>query len=265
MSEKSKAEELLLHTPSLSEFNYSALISLFPNAVTEILDGDGSIIRAIDADILAQEINCRVISNGEESYQFTWPGKKKAVLLANTPTNAAFHPCFEESINFDSTENFYIEGDSLYVLKLLREPYFGKIKNIYIVTPQNNEPFHTDWLNIVYPRLRAARDLLRDDGVIFVNCREKELYNLKKICDEIFGEINFIACFPSNLSQNSNRTVAFALSIKHAGKVEESLNNLYPLLFCETGKDRLFFWGSKNDLKTQEFDIGFIKLKLDRH
>ena len=239
---------------NISEFNYSALITLFPNAVTEIIDGDGSVIRTINADILAQEINCRVISSGEESYQFTWPGKKKAVLLANTPPNAAFRTCCEGSINFDVTENLYIEGDNLDVLKLLREPYFGKIKVIYVDTPHNKEPFHADWLNMIYPQLRVARDLLRDDGVIFVNCMENELYNLKKICDEIFGEINFIACFPSGFSKKSSWAAAFAFSLKHAGKTEKSLNDFYPLLFCETGKDRLFFWGTKTDLKAQEFD-----------
>ena len=262
MSENSKMDELT-HTPSLSEFNYSALITLFPNAVTEIIDEEGMVRRAINADVLAQEINSPVISGAEEPYLFTWPGKKNAVLMANTPAAAALRPCCEKSVQFDIMENLYIEGGSLDALKLLREPYFGKIKVIYVDTPYNKDSFHAGWLNLVYPRLRAARDLLREDGVIFINCNDNELYNLKKICDEIFGEINFISCFSSHLSQKSNRVAAFAFSMKYAGKKEESLKEIYPLLFCELEKDRIYLIGTKTDLETLGLDMDFKKLKLN--
>jgi len=223
-------EKLPLHTPDLTNKNYAALVALFPNAVTETIDENGTVIRAIDADILSQEINTHVISGKEERYQFTWPDKKKAVLLANSPVTATLRPCREESVNFDNTENLYMEGDNLDVLKLLRETYLNRVKMIYIDPPYNtgndfiyeddfsespgdfvirdeqfneagnrmvlnldsNGRFHTDWLNMMYPRLRITRDLLMDDGIIFISISNKEIDNMKKMCDEVFGAINFI-------------------------------------------------------------------------
>ena len=222
--------KLPLHTPDLSNKNYAALAALFPNAVTETIDENGNVVRAIDADVLAQEINTHVVSGKEERYQFTWPDKKKSVLLANSPIAATLRPCRDESINFDNTENLYIEGDNLDVLKLLRETYLNRVKMIYIDPPYNtgndfiyeddfagdageflirdkqyddegnrmernldsNGRFHTDWLNMIYPRLRIARDLLTDDGVIFISIANQEIDNMKKICNEIFGISNFI-------------------------------------------------------------------------
>jgi adenine-specific DNA-methyltransferase len=223
-------KKLPLYTPDLTNKNYSALASLFPNAITEKIDENGTVIRAIDADVLAQEINTHVVSGKEERYQFTWPDKKKAILLANSPIAATLRPCREESVNFDSTENLYIEGDNLDVLKLLRETYLNRVKMIYIDPPYNtgndfiyeddfaeesgefkkrdrqydedgnrmvrnldsNGRFHTDWLNMIYPRLRIARDLLTDDGVIFISIDDNEVENIRKICNESFGEENFI-------------------------------------------------------------------------
>jgi len=223
--------KLPLHTPDLTNKNYAALAALFPNAVTETIDENGAVVRAIDADILAQEINTRVVSGKEERYQFTWPDKKKAILLANSPVAATLRPCREESVIFDNTENLYIEGDNLDVLKLLRETYLNRVKMIYIDPPYNtgsdfvynddftedtenflsrdnqyddsgnrmvrnldsNGRFHTDWLNMIYPRLRIARDLLADNGVIFISIDDNEVFQLRKFCDEIFGEGNFIA------------------------------------------------------------------------
>ncbi|OPX93697.1 MAG: putative methyltransferase [Pelotomaculum sp. PtaB.Bin104] len=225
-----KNEKLPMRTLSLADENFAVLAKLFPNAVTETVDENGVVVRAIDADVLAQEINTHVVSGREERYQFTWPDKKKSVLLANAPIAAALRPCREESVDFDNTENLYIEGDNLDVLKLLRETYLNRIKLIYIDPPYNtgkdfiyeddfaeetgeflrrdgqydeqgnrltpnldsNGRFHTDWLNMIYPRLRIARDLLTDDGVIFISIDDNEIENLIKICNEIFGEENYI-------------------------------------------------------------------------
>lgn len=226
-----KPEKLAMHTKSLADEKFAALAKLFPNAVTETMDENGSVVRAIDKDVLAQEINTRVVEGREERYQFTWPDKKKSKLLANAPVIASLRPCREESVDFDNTENLYIEGDNLDVLKLLRENYLNSVKMIYIDPPYNtgndfvyeddfseeresflsrdgqydeqgnrmeknlnsNGRFHTDWLNMIYPRLWVAKDLLSEDGVIFISIDDNEVENLKKICNEVFGERNFIA------------------------------------------------------------------------
>lgn len=223
-------DNLKMHTPDKTKENYEKLAALFPNAVTETIV-DGEVVRAIDADVLRQEISETVVECSEERYQFTWPDKKKSVLLANSHIAATLRPCREESVDFDNTENLYIEGDNLDVLKLLQETYLGKIKMIYIDPPYNtgndfvynddfaedarefldrdyqydedgnrmvrnldsNGRFHTDWLNMIYPRLRLARDLLTEDGVIFISIDDNEVDNLKKICNEVFGALNFVA------------------------------------------------------------------------
>ena len=224
-------DKLKMHTPNKADENYRKLAEMFPNAVTETIDENGEVVRAIDKDVLMQEINTRVVDGNEERYQFTWPDKKKSVLLANAPINKTLRPCREESVDFDNTENLYIEGDNLEVLKLLQETYLGKIKMIYIDPPYNtgndfvyeddfaqsteeylansgqfdndgnrlvknldtNGRFHTDWLNMIYPRLKLAKDLLTDDGVIFISIDEHESHNLRKICDEVFGVENFVS------------------------------------------------------------------------
>lgn len=224
--------KLKMRTQNKADENYKKLSKLFPNAVTETIDETtGEVIRAIDKDVLMQEINTHVVDGKEERYQFTWPDKKKSVLLANSPIAETLRPCREESVDFDNTENLYIEGDNLDVLKLLQETYLGKVKMIYIDPPYNtgndfvynddfaentddyldrsgqfdedgnqlfqntesNGRFHTDWLNMIYPRLKIARNLLSDDGVIFISIDDNEQENLKKCCDEIFGSINFIS------------------------------------------------------------------------
>ena len=225
-------DKLKMHTPNLANGNFAALAALFPNAVTETIDENGIVVRAIDADVLSQEINTRVVSGKEERYHFTWPDKRKSILLANAPIAAALRPCRDESVDFDTTENLYIEGDNLDVLKLLRETYLNRVKVIYIDPPYNtgkdfiyeddfaedsgeflrrdgqyddqgnrltpnldsNGRFHTDWLNMIYSRLRVARDLLTDDGVIFISINDNEEENLKKVCNEVFGSVNFVAC-----------------------------------------------------------------------
>lgn len=238
------AEKLTMHTPSLADGNFAALAAMFPNAITETIDENGAVVRAIDADVLAQEINTRVVSGKEERYQFTWPDKRKSILLANAPIAAALRPCREESVDFDMTENLYIEGDNLDVLKLLRETYLNRVKMIYIDPPYNtsndfiynddfsedtdaflsrdgqfdeqgnrlvknldsNGRFHTDWLNMIYPRLRVARDLLTDDGVIFISISEEEVHAMKTICNEVLGQSNFRnTIFTRRYDKNLNR------------------------------------------------------------
>ncbi len=222
-----------MHTPNKADENFAKLAAMFPNAVTETIDENGEVVRAIDKDVLMQEINVTVVDGKDERYQFTWPDKKKSVLLANAPISKTLRPCREESVDFDNTENLYIEGDNLEVLKLLQETYLGKIKMIYIDPPYNtgndfvyeddfaqntdeymansgqydekgnrlvknldsNGRFHTDWLNMIYPRLKLAKDLLSDDGFIFISIDDNEQENLKKVCDEIFGADSFIACY----------------------------------------------------------------------
>lgn len=209
------------------QMNVEKIQKLFPNAVTEVLR-DGKPTLAIDFDVLKQELSAELIDDKEERYQMTWPDKKKSILLANTPISATLRPCKEESVDFDHTQNLYIEGDNLDVLKLLQETYLGKIKMIYIDPPYNtgndfvynddfrveseewsemsgdydeqgnrlvqntesNGRFHTDWLNMIYPRLKVAKDLLADDGVIFISMADNELSNLLKICEEVFGKKN---------------------------------------------------------------------------
>ena len=223
-------ERLKMHTPNKADENFKKLAALFPNAVTETIDEFGEVVRAIDKDILMQEISTTVVEGKDERYQFTWPDKKKSILLANAPINKTLRPCREESVNFDTTENLYIEGDNLEVLKLLQETYLGKVKMIYIDPPYNtgsdlvyedsfaqsteeylgnsgqfdkegnrlvknldsNGRFHTDWLNMIYPRLKVAKDLLSDDGIICISMDDNEDTNLKKICSEVFGDKNFI-------------------------------------------------------------------------
>lgn len=232
---KNAMEKLKMQTANKADENFKKLAEMFPNAVTEAKDENGEIVRAIDKDVLMQEINTKVVDGNEERYQFTWPDKKKSVILANAPINKTLRPCREESVDFDNTENLYIEGDNLEVLKLLQETYLGKIKMIYIDPPYNtgndfvyndefgmrneewnevsgnydedgnqitgklekntesNGRFHTDWLNMIYPRLKLAKDLLTDDGVIFISIDDNEVENLIKCCNEIFGRSNFIA------------------------------------------------------------------------
>ena len=256
-------EKMKMQTGDVANENFLKLAALFPNAVTETIDENGEVVRAIDKDILMQEISTRVVEGNEERYQFTWPDKRQAMRLASTPIAAALRPCREESVNFDTTENLYIEGDNLDVLKLLRETYLGKVKMIYIDPPYNtgndfvydddfaedagefqfrdnqydeqgnrlvqntesNGRFHTDWLNMIYPRLKVAKDLLADDGVIFISIDDNEQENLKKICDEIFGGQNFIAQLvwerayaPKNdarfISNSHDYVIMFAKSIE---------------------------------------------------
>ena len=227
-------EKIKMQTPNLVDENIEKIGRLFPDCLTERTVADGKTEQAIDFDKLKQELSKGIVDGDEERYQFTWPGKKQAIITANAPINKTLRPCREESVDFDNTQNLYIEGDNLDVLKLLREDYLGKVKVIYIDPPYNtgndfvykdefaqstndyiessgqmddegnrlvantesNGRFHTDWLNMIYPRLKVAKDLLSGDGAIFISIDDNEVENLKKVCDEIFGETNFVASFP---------------------------------------------------------------------
>lgn len=228
--------------------NVAKIRELFPNCVTERINSEGKLEHAIDFDMLKQELSDHVVDGLQERYQFTWPDKRKAILAANAPINKTLRPCREESVDFDNTENLYIEGDNLEVLKLLQETYLGKVKMIYIDPPYNtgndfvynddfkqssdeyvensgqfddernrlvantesNGRFHTNWLNMIYPRLKLAKDLLSDDGVIFISIGDDEESNLIKCCNEIFGESNFIAsiCHKHRASVSNDRIIS---------------------------------------------------------
>ncbi len=228
-------DKLRMQSTNGVQENIEKIQQLFPDCVTETIDErTGELVRKVDFEKLQQNLSDVIISGREERYQFTWPDKKKAILLANSPVSAALRPCREESVDFDNTQNLYIEGDNLDVLKCLKETYLHKVKMIYIDPPYNtgndfvyeddfvessaeylansgqfdeqgnrlvtntesNGRFHTDWLNMIYPRLKVARDLLTDDGVIFISIDDREADNLIKVCDEIFGE----QCFVGNIS-----------------------------------------------------------------
>ena len=246
--------KLRMQTVNKADENFKKLAEMFPNAVTETIDENGEVVRAIDKDVLMQEISCKVVDGNEERYQFTWPDKKKSVLLANAPINKTLRPCREESVNFDNTENLYIEGDNLEVLKLLQETYLGKIKLIYIDPPyntgndsfvyddsfsvsedefseksnqrdeqgnilfdirinnENNGKFHTDWLNMMYSRIKISKDLLSDDGVLVMSISDAEFHNLKKITDEIFGDTNYCGDIIWNSTKSVTNTALISVS-----------------------------------------------------
>lgn len=292
-------DKLRMQTANKADENFRKLAAMFPNAVTETItgyDANGKAIvdRAIDKDVLMQEISCTVVDGNEERYQFTWPDKKKSVLLANAPINKTLRPvredetvptgadsdgkpyCSTGSVDFDTTENLYIEGDNLEVLKLLQETYLGKIKMIYIDPPYNtgndfvykddfaqstdeylansgqydedgnrmvqntesNGRFHTDWLNMIYPRLKLAKDLLTDDGVIFISIDDNEVENLLKCCGEVFGDCNFVAQIPwrkrtaksdvpFGVSQDYEYIICFAKSSNFSASVEGKERKYY--------------------------------------
>ena len=227
-------DKLNMQTTNIVDENIKRIGELFPNCLTERLNDEGKPEVAIDFDQLRQELSKDIVEGNEERYQFTWPDKRNAIRLANAPTTDTLRPCRSESVDFDNTQNLYIEGDNLQVLKLLRENYLGKVKMIYIdppyntgkdfvynddfdqekeeyihnsgqydeegnrlvANPESNGRFHTDWLNMIYPRLKVAKDLLSEDGVLFISIDDREAENLIKVCNEIYGE----SCFVANIS-----------------------------------------------------------------
>ncbi len=260
-----------MQTTDVVDENIRRIGELFPDCLTERLNAEGKPEVAIDFDQLRQELSKDIVEGPKERYQFTWPDKRNAIRLANTPTTDTLRPCREESVNFDTTQNLYIEGDNLEVLKLLREDYLGKVKMIYIDPPYNtgndfvyndrfdqdkqtyihnsgqedeegnrlvtntesNGRFHTDWLNMIYPRLKVAKDLLNEDGAIFISIDDHEEHNLKKICDEVYGEQNFVACIvwqrtyaPISLKKYFSESHEFCYV--YAKKLEQFKMNLLP-------------------------------------
>lgn len=275
-------DKLKMQTANKADENYRKLAEMFPNAVTETIDENGEVVRAIDKDVLMQEINTKVVDGKEERYQFTWPDKKKSVLLANAPISKTLRPvrddetkptgadsegkpyCSTGSVDFDTTENLYIEGDNLEVLKLLQETYLGKIKMIYIDPPYNtgndfvyeddfaqsteeylansgqfdedsnrmvqntesNGRFHTDWLNMIYPRVKLAKDLLSDDGVIFISIGQAENHNLIKCCDDIFSESNRVGVISRMMKSGGNKGMYFSPNIEYVLVYAKNINSL---------------------------------------
>jgi len=264
-------EKMKMHTQDGADVNIKKIADLFPNCLTEQIGEDGHLQQAIDFDKLRQELSKEIVEGTQERYQFTWPDKKKTIRLANTPSSMTLRPCRSKSVDFDNTQNLYIEGDNLEVLKLLREDYLGRVKAIYIDPPYNtgsdfvyeddfslssaefkdksgmfdvdgnmilnnyekntdsNGRFHTDWLNMMYPRLKVARDLLSDDGVIFMSIDDNEQDNLRKICDEIFGA----ACFVTTLHVEMSATQGMKVKAAQNGNIVK--NAEYILVYSKDG------------------------------
>ncbi len=240
-----------MHSPNLTDGNIARIRELFPGCVTEARDEHGTLKLAVDFDQLKQELSDSIVEGPQERYHLNWPGKREALVTANAPIAKTLRPCREESVDFDTTKNLFIEGDNLDALKLLQETYLGKVKMIYIDPPYNtgndfiyeddfsenadefllrsnqkneegnrliantesNGRFHSDWLSMIYPRLKLARNLLRDDGVIFISNDDVEMHNMRKICDEIFGEGNFVANFI--WEKRTNRENRKVVSYRH--------------------------------------------------
>src|SRR5574344_315277 len=288
-------EKLRMQSTEVVSDNMRYIAERFPNCLTETKDEHGKSIQVIDFDKLRQELSKDIVEGPEERYQFTWPDKRNAIRLANTPTTDTLRPCREESVDFDNTQNLYIEGDNLEVLKLLREDYLGKVKMIYIDPPYNtgndfvynddfaqtagefrdksgmfdedgnmilqnyevnsesNGRFHTDWLNMIYPRLKVARDLLTEDGVIFISIDENEVSNLQKICDEVLGLGNFISLLVWQNKKgggNDSQYIAvehefilvYAKNKSILGNFYEQYSKEYEARYKEEDEAGRFFW-----------------------
>ena len=300
-------DKLKMQTVNKADENFKKLAEMFPNAVTEAKDENGEVVRAIDKDVLMQEINTKVVDGNEERYQFTWPDKKKSVLLANAPINKTLRPvrddettptgadsegkpyCSSGSVNFDNTENLYIEGDNLEVLKLLQETYLGKIKMIYIDPPYNtgndfvyndefgmrneewnevsgnydedgnqitgklekntesNGRFHTDWLNMIYPRLRLAKDLLVENGVLVISIDDNEIENMRQCCNDVFGESNLVNCFIWNCSTAGGIRPKFASKTHEYILVYAKNKNALDMIYAPLSSDAIKMYTQKDE------------------
>lgn len=262
-------DKLKMHSPNLVKGNIAQLSELFPNCVTESKDENGNLKKSIDFDLLKQELSTHIVEGPQERYHLNWPGKREALLTANAPIAKTLRPCREESVDFDTTQNLFIEGDNLDALKLLQETYLGKIKMIYIDPPYNtgkdfiysdrfaestekyllesgqkddegnrlvtntdsNGRFHSDWLTMMYSRLKLARNLLKDEGMIFISIDEAEFTNIQKLSDEIFGKENFIASFIWQNKKGGGNDAKYC-AVEHEYVVVYSKNvQLLPRLF----------------------------------
>ena len=269
-------DKMKMHTVDVTDENIEKIGQIFPNCITERLDAHGRPEKAINFDVLRQELSKNIVEGPTERYQFTWPYKRNAIRLANAPTTDTLRPCREESVNFDTTQNLYIEGDNLEVLKLMRENYLGKVKMIYIDPPYNtgsdfvynddfaqeadeyihnsgqtdeqgnrlvantesNGRFHTDWLNMIYPRLKVAKDLLSEDGVIFISIDDNEQRNLKNVCDEIFGNNNFVAMIPWR-KRTAKSDVPFGVSQDYEWIIVYAKSSVF--MASVEGKERKYY------------------------
>ena len=276
MKQDKSMEKLKMHSPNLTKDNIARIRELFPNCVTEARDEDGSVKLAVDFDQLRQELSSSIVEGPQERYHLNWPGKREALLTANAPIAKTLRPCRKESVDFDTTKNLFIEGDNLDALKLLQETYLGKVKMIYIDPPYNtgndfiyeddfaegtdeylrrsnqvdeeanrliantaaNGRFHSDWLTMLYPRLRLARNLLRDDGVIFISIDDKEIHNLRKICDEVFGSDNFIAQFVWKARQFTDARAKTNVSTDHEYILAYAQNSGFALTGVERDESK---------------------------
>jgi adenine-specific DNA-methyltransferase len=236
-------EKQKMYSSNLVEKNIEQLAKIFPNCITESTDTNGTLKKSVDFDLLRQELSDSMIEGPEERYNLNWPGKRKALLNSNSPVTKTLRPCRTESVGFDTTQNLFIEGDNLDTLKILQETYLGKVKLIYIDPPYNtgndfiykddfaesvdgylikslqkdvnghrlvantesNGRFHSDWLTMMYSRLKLARNLLKDDGVIFISIDDNEMHNLRKLCDEVFGENNCLGII-ANINNPKGRS-----------------------------------------------------------
>ena len=280
-------DRLNMQTTNIVDENIKKIGELFPNCLTERLNNEGKPEMAIDFDQLRQELSKDIVEGAEERYQFTWPDKRNAIRLANAPTTDTLRPCREESVDFDNTKNLYIEGDNLQVLKLLRENYLGKVKMIYIDPPYNtgkdflynddfkidqedylqssgqineegqmlmvnqetNGRYHTDWLNMIYPRLKVAKDLMTKDGVIFISIDEHEIENLKKICLEIFGTQTYVGTLVLQTATDNN-----------PGQIK--IEHEYILCLCRDKKLSGNWYAEKDEIKLIQAKYEELKLKL---
>ena len=295
-------EKLNMQTTNIVDENIKRIGELFPNCLTERLNDEGKPEVAIDFDQLKQELSKDVVEGVEERYQFTWPDKRNAIRLANAPTTDTLRPCREESVDFDNTQNLYIEGDNLQVLKLLRENYLGKVKMIYIDPPYNtgndfvyndnfdqdkqeyvhnsgqydeegyqmvtntesNGRFHTDWLNMIYPRLKVAKDLLSEDGVIFISIGEEELDNIIKIVSDIFGASNKVSIISRVAKTASNKGTFFAPSVDFIVVFAKNISLLNPFV-GEVDESLYKKIESEGEMKGKKYrdDIALYQSALD--
>lgn len=280
-------DKMKFESPDLTAQNIDRIAALFPNCVTEMPDENGKIKRAVNFELLKQMLSPDVV-DGDEAYEFTWVGKKAAIVEANKPIRKTLRPCVAESKDWDTTKNLYIEGDNLEVLKLLQESYLGKVKMIYIDPPYNtgndfiyaddfmrsqeeeneqmgmydedenrlfkntdtNGRFHSDWCSMMYSRLMLARNLLSDDGIIFISIDDNELENLKKICEEIFGESNFVANIVwKHTQQSKNDELHFSRQYNHTVVYAKNKSCLHRFYFERTDEDNKNYSNPDNDPK----------------